>query len=202
MCTILNERETLEAERMSAARADELVQELMAYDRKLAEPFTLDELRTLQEDKGSLKLLYKVLNENEKQLLDRLCPEYREEEKTTEKNTLFSGFTGGRPKSELPPDDLRQLWKSRFVDAPVRYSHQGKIMVWLDGACYGNGKKGVYYVRCQEEFLREFRTTAYYPPKMIVDSKKLSWLEKRYMERKCRETREATGKPASPNHPE
>lgn len=174
----------------------------MAYDRKLAEPFTMDELRTLPKDKDKLKLLYKVLNENEKQLLDRLCTDTQPEAEESLKHAPFSKFAASPPEPELPQEDLRQWWKSRFVEAPGGLRRQGKVMVWLDGACCGNGKKGFYHVRYQEEFLREFRSTAYYPPKMIVDSRKLSDLQKRYMERKCRETGGANREPVPPDDPE
>ena len=181
-------RETLKAELMLSATANKLVAELMAYDRQLAEPFTFEELKTLCEnEKTSPDELRQVLNESEHQLLDQVLSNIDSSEEHTKKYSWVIGEE--RNNSALSLQDKRQYWKSLFVEAPFYGGRSsGKVMVWLDGACYGNGKKGFYYVRYQEEFIIPFCSTAYHPPKLIVDSRKLRGLPKLYMERKCRET--------------
>ena len=190
MCTIMTVRETLKAELMLSATANKLVAELMAYDRRLAEPFTLEELEKLCKNKSiSPEELREVLNESELQRLDQLAGGIDLSRKPAGKYLwsleVESDF------AMLSPQDKRQYWKSFFVEAPFYGgSRSGMVMVWLDGACYGNGKKGFYYVRYQDEFINLIPTTAYHPSRLIVDSRKLRGEQKLYMERKWQETQQ------------
>ncbi|MCQ2380281.1 MAG: hypothetical protein MJ025_05105 [Victivallaceae bacterium] len=63
----------------------------------------------------------------------------------------------------------------------------GKLRVWFDEACYGNGDPGYYYVRIGHW---PPMTTAYSRPQLIVKKSKLRPDQVDFMERKCRETRE------------
>ena len=195
MSTIMIVRETLKAELMLSGTANKLVAELMEYDSQLAQPFTREELKALCQYKDvPQNELRKVLNEDEQQLLDKVLSESELDSENINKNpnsnpvrTTPSGWFYNT--DNLPLQDKRLCWKSMFIEAP--FCHRctcGKVMVWLDGACYGNGKKGFYYVRYQEEFITPICSTAYHPPKLIVDSRKLRGAQKLYMERKCRET--------------
>lgn len=195
MCTIMTVRETLEAELMLSSTANKLVAELMEYDFQLAQLFTGEELKTLCRNKNvPPDELRKVLNEAEQQMLDKILSESELDRENIDEipnvksiRTANLGMFGST--NDLSLQDRRLCWKSVFVEAPFCHRRTcGKVMVWLDGACYGNGKKGFYYVRYQEEFTTSFRTTAYNPPKLIVDSRKLRGAQKLYMERKCRET--------------
>ena len=77
------------------------------------------------------------------------------------------------------------------------YGDGGRIFVWLDNMCFGNSnKRGFYYVRDQLSMLY-MGSTAYAHPRLIVQKSKLRPDQIEYMERKCRETREAAERAAA-----
>ena len=199
MCTIMLFRETLPAEKRSVEDSRRAVDRLMEYDRKLAEDFTVEELRKLfpADDRGYASGDYSALTEAEKTVVAAL------------------GFTPpDAPEDGLPPADAesvadrRRQMKAAVLDQPIlaedgfsggRWSFHGdpgRIYVWLDSMCFGNSDKtGFYYVRDQLSMCDG--TTAYAHPLLIVQRKKLRPDQVEYMERKRRETREIAERAAA-----
>ncbi len=58
------------------------------------------------------------------------------------------------------------------------------VFIWLDGGGFRHWRKGFYYVRTTLHPV----STAYQPPALIVEKKKLRPEQAEWMERKCRET--------------
>ena len=81
--------------------------------------------------------------------------------------------------------EFRKEKRDRNAMPPVP---AGKIFVWFDRACYGNGGKGFYYVRFHSG--RSWHCSAYDRPALIVKKSKLRPDQIAFMERKCRETEE------------
>ena len=208
MCTMMFYPETLPAEKRSARASQEAVDRLMEYDRKLAEDFTVEELRKLfiadEPRPETIRENYSVLTDTEKELL------------------RSSGFAlPAAPDDDLPlPDaeaaaDRRRRMKADVLDKPVLddgafggfsrahwilsglFGGGSRIYVWLDNMRFGNSKKtGFYYVRDQLSMYDNF-STAYAHPLLIVQKKKLRPDQIEYMERKCRETRAAAERAAA-----
>lgn len=193
--------ETLPAEKRSVEDSRLAVDWLMEYDRKLAEDFTVEELRKLFLPDDSWRRPapenYFALTDAEKLVVAAL------------------GFT----PPEVSPDavaelderdvaDRRRRMKSDVIEKPIldyggfgswhrSFYGGGQICVWLDNMCFGNSNKtGFYYVRDQLSMLWG-GTTAYAHPLLIVQKKKLRPDQIEYMERKCRETRAAAERAAA-----
>jgi len=183
---------------MSAREAQECVDRLMEYDRKLAEPFSRDELKQISEQ-TCLGRDDRIFTDDEKQILKEFG--WQEKKASPGRCMLF----GDDPSKPLDPYDLeskRRVQKMRSVKAPdfsdarrcfglsfsSMWNSSGRIYVWLDNCNYCESKyKGFYYVRYQLSML-DGGTTAYAHPELVVEKKKLRPDQVEYMERKCQET--------------
>lgn len=199
MCTVMFYRETLPAEKRSRENSQKAVDQLMAYDRQLSEPFNREELRKLFTPEESLckttmiRGNYKLLTDEEKAIVEELGL-------TPKPGETISRM---RDDSNQPQsvEDLRREMKAGLIDTPsfdgrlgfcLSWDHTGHIYVWLDGMSFGNSKKtGFYYVRWYNSILDchgGMVSTAYGHPALIVQKSKLRSDQVEYMDRKCRET--------------
>ena len=188
MCTIMLYPETLPAEKRSVEDSRRAVDRLMEYDRKLAEDFTVEELRKLfpADDRGYASGDYSALTDAEKTVVAAL------------------GFTPPETPADAPdaePVARRRQWmKASVSEKPVLaedgglghwsfFGGGGNIFVWLDSMRFSKtNKTGFYYVRDHLSLCDG--TTAYAHPVLIVQKNKLRPDQIDYMERKRRETRE------------
>ena len=203
MCTILTQSETLPAEKRSHKDSQAEVDKLMEYDRKLAEPFTREELQKIFSkepmeissiSKSFSALLstelyadYLLLTDSEKEIVDDL------------------GLTPSKP--DTFPEDLQQKLcledRRRQLKAELLASDHslcfwkrgasGHIYVWLDTGCYCKSKKkGFYYVRYHNSILEHHGlgcySTAYAHPALVVQKSKLRPDQIEFMERLRQET--------------
>ncbi len=198
MCTIMFYPETLPAEKRSIKDSQKAVDLLMEYDRKLSEPFSREELRKLfpPENHRSFKAAYGLLTEAEKTIVEELGL-------TPDPDETISRLSGD-PNQPQSVEDRRRQMKAGVIDTPAfdggfgwGWDHTGHIYVWLDSMCFGNsGKTGFYYVRWYNSMLDchgGMVSTAYGHPALIVQKSKLRPDQVEYMDRKCRETRDAAG---------
>ena len=212
----MTQRETLPAERRSRKASQDAVDELMAYDQLLSEPFTESELKKLfgKEIWNNKVDVYSVLTDAEKQIVDMLglAPDSATAEQevteisttnTSIGNVLRKAIGPTKPAYTANVSDYRRYLKASLTDTPNFTDNEfgwsrgatGKIYVWLDNMCFGNSnKKGFYYVRWHNSMLDcgwgGFVSTAYGHPALIVQKNKLRPDQIEYMERKCQETRE------------
>ena len=204
MCTILTQSETLPAEKRSHKDSQAEVDKLMEYDRKLAEPFTREELQKIFSkepmeissiSKSFSALLstelyadYLLLTDVEKEIVDDL------------------GLTPHKP--DTFPEDLQQKLcledRRRQLKAELLASDHslcfwkcgasGHIYVWLDTGCYCKStKSGFYYVRYYNSLLQQTGpsgafSTAYAHPVLVVQKHKLRPDQVEFMERLRQET--------------
>ena len=181
MCTILVQSETLPAEKRSRKDSQTEVDKLMAYDRKLSEPFTREELQNIfsQErfEKSLLKLFfqsrlyadYMLLNDEEKKIVEEL--------ELTPAKTAFNDL-----QPNLSLSDKRRQLKADLLNSnytPGCRNSSGHIYVWLDTGCYCKStKSGFYYVRYYNSLLQQTGpsgafSTAYAHPVLVVQKHKL-----------------------------
>ena len=112
--------------------------------------------------------------------------------------TLFATFTSSS-KARKQVDEVMahdrefQEQKAERAKQPgadlERLRRKIGVYVWLDSHCYGNGRRGFYYVRYHHP--STWRTTAYDTPALIVKKSKLRPDQVEFMERKCKETKAA-----------
>ena len=194
MCTILLEDETLPAKKRSRRDSQKAVDDLMERDRKLAAPFTKEELEKLfgretdsisiawhsREDRER-RADYLLLTEEEKKIVDELglTPEFPAEEVP---ETPVSGIAAEKRRRQMKAEVL-------FADSfSFRDECPGEIHVWLDNGNYcDTGEKGFYYVRYRNSILDGY-TTAYAHPVLVVQKSKLRPDQIEFMERKCAAT--------------
>ena len=198
MCTILTQSETLPAEKRSCKDSQAAVDKLMEYDRKLAEPFTREELQEIFSKKwessisiflkfsfqSELYATYLLLNDEEKQLVEEL-------ELTPPKtDTLPIDL-----EPHLSNEDKRRQLKADLLNSDYsswRRNSSGHIYVWLDTGCYCNSKKkGFYYVRYYNSILQCYGntySTAYAHPVLVIQKSKLRPDQVEFMERLRQET--------------
>ncbi len=207
MCTIMAYPETLPAEKRSRKDSQLAVDQLMEYDRRLSEPFSREELTELfsPEHRRYNTADYDLLTEAEKAIVEELglTPKPGETSSRMSDDPWLN-----HPRMSMAPvdqpesvDDRRRKMKAGLIDTPTfnggfgwGRDHTGHIYVWLDNMSFGNSDKtGFYYVRYQRSMLW-MGTTAYAHPALIVQKSKLRPDQVEYMERKCRETREAAGR--------
>ena len=193
MCTVMFYRETLPAEKRSAADSQKAVDRLMEYDRTLSAPFGREELKKIFSG-------------------ECLCPQYRREDYellSEDEWRIVDALGLPPPPAEAGPDRRpvappnaevrRRHLKARLIEAPhfdgswgILSEATGDIFVWLDGMSFGNSdKKGFYYVRWYNSLLDcglfGCVSTAYGYPALIVQKNKLRPDQVDYMERKRRE---------------
>ena len=199
MCTILVQSETLPAEKRSRKDSQTEVDKLMEYDRKLAEPFTREELQKIfsKECESSISIFmkfslqselyatYLLLNEEEKQLVEAL--------------DLTPLKIDTLPVDLLPDlsnEDKRRQLKADLLNSdytPGYRNSSGHIYVWLDTGCYCKSKKkGFYYVRYYNSIFFQCYgntySTAYAHPVLVVQKSKLRPDQVEFMERLRQET--------------
>lgn len=194
MCTILLEDETLPAKKRSLQDSQKAVDDLMERDRKLAAPFTKEELEKLfgrETDDLSIFLHsgatrqrradYLLLTEEEKKIVDELglTPEQPAKDAP---ETPVSGIAAEKRRRQMKADVL-------FADSfSFRDECSGEIHVWLDNGNYcDTPEKGFYYVRYRNSILAG-NTTAYALPVLVVQKSKLRPDQIEFMERKCAAT--------------
>ena len=193
MCTIMAYPETLPAEKRSRKDSQLAVDQLMEYDRRLSEPFSREELQELfaPEHHRFNNADYDLLTEEEKAIVEELGL-------TPKPGETFSRMSDD-PDQPQSVEDRRRAMKAGLIKTPAfdggfgwGRDHTGHIYVWLDNMSFGNSDKtGFYYVRYQRSMLW-MGTTAYAHPALIVQKSKLRPDQVEYMDRKCRETREAS----------
>ena len=207
MCTIMTYPETLPAEKRSRKDSQLAVDQLMEYDRRLAEPFSREELQKIfaPEHHRFNNADYDLLTEAEKAIVEELGL-------TPEPGETISRMSDdpwlNHPRMSMAPvdqpesmEDQRRKMKAGRIGTPTfdggfgsGWDHTGHIYVWLDDMSFGNSDKtGFCYVRYQRSMLWR-GTTAYAHPALIVQKNKLRPDQVEYMDRKCRETREAAGR--------
>ena len=207
MCTIMTYPETLPAEKRSRKDSQLAVDQLMEYDRRLSEPFSREELQKLfaPENRRCNKADYDLLTEAEKAIVEELglTPEPDEtiSRMSDDPYPWLNPFRISMAPVDQPQsvEDRRRAMKAGLIGTPTfdgRFwpsgDDTGHIYVWLDNMCFGNSDKtGFYYVRYQRSML-SMGTTAYAHPALIVQKSKLRPDQVEYMDRKCRETREAS----------
>ena len=194
MCTILTQSETLPAEKRSCKDSQAAVDKLMEYDRKLAEPFTREELQEIFSKKwessiflkfslqSELYVTYLLLNDKEKQIVDDLG--------------LTPAKTDTLPidlQPNLSNEDKRRQLKADLLNSdytPGYRNSSGHIYVWLDTGCYCKSKKkGFYYVRYYNSIFQYYdNSTAYAHPVLVVQKNKLRPDQIEFMERLRQET--------------
>lgn len=112
--------------------------------------------------------------------------------------TIFAEFTFSATAREQVDEVMKRDREFQEKKAEIA-SHPGAdleqlrreigVYVWLDSHCYGNGRRGFYYVRYHHP--STWRTTAYDTPALIVKKSKLRPDQVEFMERKCKETKAA-----------
>ena len=196
MCTILTQSETLPAEKRSRKDSQAEVDKLMEYDRKLAEPFTREELQKIfsKEWESSISIFmkfslqselyatYLLLNEEEKQLVEAL------DLTPLKTNTLPVDL-----QPDLSNEDKRRQLKADLLNSdytPGYRNSSGHIYVWLDTGCYCKStKSGFYYVRYYNSIFQYYDSTpAYAHPVLVVQKNKLRPDQIEFMERLRQET--------------
>ena len=199
MCTILIESETLPAEKRSSKDSQAAVDKLMVYDRKLAEPFTGEELQKIfsKEWESSTSIFFKFSLQSE------LYADYMllndEEKKIVEELDLIPPETDTLPidlEPHLSNEDKRRQLKADLLNSdytPGYRNSSGHIYVWLDTGCYCKSKKrGFYYVRYYNSILEcsgnGCYSTAYAHPALVVQKSKLRPDQIEFMERLRQET--------------
>ena len=196
MCTILTQSETLPAEKRSHKDSQAAVDKLMEYDRKLAEPFTGEELQKIfsKEWESSTSIFFKfslqselyadymLLNDEEKKIVEEL--------ELTPAKTAFNDL-----QPNLSLSDKRRQLKADLLNSnytPGCRNSSGHIYVWLDTGCYCKSKKrGFYYVRYYNSILQCYGntySTAYAHPVLVVQKHKLRPDQIKFMERLRQET--------------
>ena len=112
--------------------------------------------------------------------------------------TIFAEFTFSATAREQVDEVMKrdrefQEKKAEIASHPEADLEQLRreigVYVWLDSHCYGNGRRGFYYVRYHHP--STWRTTAYDTPALIVKKSKLRPDQVEFMERKCKETKAA-----------
>ena len=112
--------------------------------------------------------------------------------------TLFATFTSSSKARKQVDEVMKcdrefQEKKAEIASQPGADLEQLRreigVYVWLDSHCYGNGRRGFYYVRYHHP--STWRTTAYDTPALIVKKSKLRPDQVEFMERKCKETKAA-----------
>lgn len=195
MCTIMFYPETLPAEKRSRKDSQLAVDQLMEYDRRLSEPFSREELQKFFSSEHSrfIEADYSLLTEAERAIAEELGL-------TPKPGETISRMSDDPDQPESVEDRRRQM-KAGLTETPAfdggfgsGWDHTGHIYVWLDNMSFGNSDKtGFYYVRYQRSMLWR-GTTAYAHPALIVQKNKLRPDQVEYMDRKCRETREASSR--------
>ena len=190
MCTILLEDETLPAKKRSRRDSQKAVDDLMERDRKLAAPFTKEELEKLfgkETDSLSVALHswkdgerradYLLLTEEEKRIVDELglTPKQSAEDAPA---APVSGTAAEKRRRQMKAEVL-------FADTfSFRDECSGEIHVWLDNGNYcATREKGFYYVRYRNSILDGY-STAYAHPVLVVQKSKLRPDQIKFMERK------------------
>lgn len=112
--------------------------------------------------------------------------------------TIFAEFTFSATAREQVDEVMKrdrefQEKKAEIASHPEADLEQLRreigVYVWLDSHCYGNGRRGFYYVRYHHP--STWCTTAYDTPALIVKKSKLRPDQVEFMERKCQETKAA-----------
>ena len=112
--------------------------------------------------------------------------------------TIFAEFTFSATAREQVDEVMKcdrefQEKKAEIASQPGADLEQLRreigVYVWLDSHCYGNGRRGFYYVRYHHP--STWRTTAYDTPALIVKKSKQRPDQVEFMERNCRETKAA-----------
>ena len=199
MCTILVQSETLPAEKRSCKDSQAAVDKLMEYDRKLAEPFTREELQEIfsQKWESSISIFFKFSFQSELYATYLLLND--EEKKIVEELELTPPKTDTLPidlEPHLSNEDKRRQLKADLLNSdytPGCRNSSGHIYVWLDTGCYCKSKKkGFYYVRYYNSIFFQCYdntySTAYAHPVLVVKKNKLRPDQIEFMERLRQET--------------
>ena len=200
MCTILTQSETLPAEKRSCKDSQAAVDKLMEYDRKLAEPFTREELQEIfsQKWESSISIFFKFSFQSELYATYLLLND--EEKKIVEELELTPPKTDTLPidlEPHLSNEDKRRQLKADLLNSdytPGCRNSSGHIYVWLDTGCYCKStKNGFYYVRYYNSLLQQIGpcgafSTAYAHPVLVVQKHKLRPDQIEFMERLRQET--------------
>ena len=194
MCTLLTMDETAIARERSIEDTRKDVDKLIAFDRKLSEPFTRKELKELFSETGfQLYFLYtsprEILNEDELKIVSELGVD----------SLKLRGFLERENHENVNVPQERRWLKAQFVAAPHFHGYGSAHFKQSDNirvarvSCRDqrSRKREYYFVRYRKSISCVF-TTAYEYPDLVVERNKLRPDQVAYMERKCKESRKTS----------